>query len=118
MTREELDLLEQEGLTMTEATKILPGRVPGKRIGVRTVWRWCMKGLSNGIRLRSVLVGGQRLTTRTWLQDFIEARTASSEPEGEFVPRFRTPTQRQRDSDRATEELKQLWNSTKQRSEK
>ena len=59
---------------MTEAAALLPGRKPGKRLYVNTVWRWCMKGLRNGVRLRSVLIGGQRLTTRRWLQEFIQAR--------------------------------------------
>jgi hypothetical protein len=118
LSSEELVLLEQEGLTLTEATKVLPGRVPGKRITVSTLWRWCMKGLRNGMRLRSVLVGGQRLTTRRWLQEFIEARTAEAEPEGQIAPRIRTPTQRERDSERARRELEALWNSKKQRSAK
>jgi len=118
LSSEELVLLEKEGLTLTEAAKILPGRIPSKRICTNTLWRWCMKGLNNGIRLKSVLVGGQRLTTRRWLQEFIEARTAEGEPEGRIMPRIRTPAQRQRDSERATKELEALWNSKKQRSAK
>jgi hypothetical protein len=98
LSSDDLALLEHEGLTLTEAAKLLPGRRTGKRISVQTLWRWCMKGLHNGVRLKSVLVGGQRLTTRTWLQEFIEVRTQAAEPEDRPIPRFRTPTQRQRDS--------------------
>ena len=36
---EELVLIEKEGLTMTEAAALLPGRKPGKRLYVNTVWR-------------------------------------------------------------------------------
>jgi hypothetical protein len=118
LSSEELALLEHEGLTLTEAAKLIPGRRAGKRVSVESVWRWCMKGLCNETRLRSVLVGGQRLTTRTWLREFIEARTAEGEPEGQVVPRIRTPTQRQRDSERAREELEALWNRKKDRSAK
>jgi hypothetical protein len=104
---EELVLLEKEGLTMSEAAALLPGRKPGKRLYVNTVWRWCMKGLRNGVRLRSVLIGGQRLTTRRWLQEFIQA--TSEAPGGASPPVVRTPRQRQSASERAAEELKAAW---------
>jgi hypothetical protein len=107
---EELALIEKEGLTMTEAAALLPGRKPGKRLYVNTVWRWCMKGLRNGVRLRSVLLGGQRLTTRRWLQEFIQAMSESREPGGSSPPVIRTPRQRQSASERAAEELKAAWN--------
>ena len=106
---EELVLIEKEGLTMTEAAALLPGRKPGKRLYVNTVWRWCMKGLRNGVRLRSVLIGGQRLTTRRWLQEFIQAMSEAREPGGSSPPVIRTPRQRQSASERAAEELKAAW---------
>src|SRR5262249_5272600 len=106
---EELALIEKEGLTMTEAAVLLPGRKPGKRLYVNTVWRWCMKGLRNGVRLRSVLIGGQRLTTRRWLQEFIQAMSEAREPGGASPPVIRTPRQRQSASERAAEELKAAW---------
>jgi hypothetical protein len=107
---EELALLEKEGLTMTEAAALLPGRKPGKRLYVNTVWRWCMKGLRNGVRLRSVLIGGQRLTTRRWLQEFIQAMSEAREPgDASPPPVTRTPRQRQSASERAGEELKAAW---------
>ena len=106
---EELALLEKEGLTMTEAAALLPGRKPGKRLYVNTVWRWCRKGL-RGVRLRSVLVGGQRLTTRQWLQEFIQAMSEAREPgDASPPPVIRTPRQRQSASERAAEELKAAW---------
>jgi hypothetical protein len=106
---EELALLEKEGLTMAEAAALLPGRKAGKRLYVNTVWRWCMKGLRNGVRLRSVLIGGQRLTTRRWLREFIQAMSESHEPGGSSPPVTRTPRQRQSASERAAEELKAAW---------
>lgn len=104
LSSEELVLLEREGLNLTQAAKLLPGRIPGKRVNICTVWRWCMKGLRNGCRLRSVVVGGQRLTTRTWLQEFIEAGTAEAEPE-RILPQIRTPAQRRRACERAAKAL-------------
>jgi hypothetical protein len=105
---EELALLEEEGLTLAEAAALLPGRKPGKRLYVNTVWRWCVKGL-RGVRLRSVLVGGQRLTTRRWLQEFIQAMSEARDPGGSSPPMIRTPRQRQSASERAAEELKAAW---------
>ena len=105
----ELALLEKEGLTMTDAAALLPGRKPGKRLYVNTVWRWCRKGL-RGVRLRSVLIGGQRLTTRRWLQEFIQAMSEAREPGvASPPPVIRTPRQRQSASERAAEELKAAW---------
>jgi hypothetical protein len=105
---EELALLEKEGLTLAEAAALLPGRKPGKRLYVNTVWRWCVKGL-RGVRLRSVLVGGQRLTTRRWLREFLQAMNEARDPGGASPPVIRTPRQRQSASERAAEELKAAW---------
>lgn len=98
-----------EYMTLTEAAKLIPGRRPGSRISTDTVWRWCMRGVANGVRLKSVLIGGQRYTTRSWLQEFIEARNCSGEQDEPAVPRLRTRKQRQSGAEKATEELKRLW---------
>jgi len=97
-------------MTLTEAAKLIPGRKPGSRISTDTVWRWCLRGVGNGLRLRSVLIGGQRYTTRRWLQEFIDARNSSRGEEEPTMPRLRTPRQRQTGAESATEELKKLWN--------
>jgi len=98
-----------EFLSLVEAAKLLPGRRPGKRISVGTLWRWCQRGLQNGVRLRSVLVGGQRCTRREWLEDFIKALSeAAPEPDGRPI-KLRTPEQRRRASERAAEELEAAW---------
>lgn len=106
---EELALIEKEGLTLTEAAALLPGRKPGKRLYVNTIRRWCMKGLRNGVRLRSVLIGGHRLTTRRWLQEFIQAMDEAHEPGESSPPVIRTPRQRKSAAERAVEEWKAFW---------
>ncbi len=112
---DDLELVAKEGLTLSEAAALIPGRKQGKRVYVNTVWRWCKKGVKNGIRLKSVLVGGQRYTTRRWLQEFIEAISESS-GEGEVPPpAIRTPRQRQTASERAIEELKAAWKKGQRR---
>jgi hypothetical protein len=105
---EELALIEKEGLTLTEAAALLPGRKPGKRLYVNTLRRWCKKGLRNGVRLRSVVIGGHRLTTRRWLQEFIQAMSEAREPGESRPPVVRTPRQRKSAAERAVEEWKAL----------
>jgi len=102
-------------LTLIEAANRIPGRRYGKRISVGTVWRWCKRGVRGGIRLRSVLVGGQRCTTEQWLKEFIEAMNQDAEPETVIHLKPRTPNQRQRASERAIEELKAAWEKRKRR---
>jgi hypothetical protein len=99
-------------VTLTEAAKLIPGRASGRRVSVTTLWRWCIRGV-HGVRLRSVLVGGHRCTTRTWLQEFIEAITSAAEPPERTSPQVRTPRQRQSAADRAAEELKAAWQQHK-----
>jgi hypothetical protein len=44
------------------------------RPGLSTVHRWSADGLQGGrVKLRTMKVGGKRLTTEEWLQEFIGA---------------------------------------------
>lgn len=56
-------------ITLTEATKITPGRP-----SPNCLWRWCRRGvLSRGgerIRLEHRRIGGKIFTTPDWLDDF------------------------------------------------
>ena len=98
-----LTLIEREGLPLTAAAKLIPSRKPGKRVDVNTLWRWCQKGMASGVRLRSVLIGNVRYTTKTWLREFIQARSATRDSAGTEPPR--SPSARQSASERAAEEL-------------
>jgi hypothetical protein len=89
---------------------LFPGQKPGKKVSIDTLWRWCMRGLRNGVRLRSVLIGGRRYTTKQWVMEFIDAMTEGAEPGPASSVPVRTPNQRQTASERAAEELKALWN--------
>lgn len=59
-------LFTDELMTLRQAAELLPGRPH-----VSTIWRWAMRGLAGGRRLRTTLVGGQRFTSRGDLEDFI-----------------------------------------------
>ena len=95
-------------LTLTEATKLIPGR-DGRRISLKTLHRWCRKGLRNGVRLRSALVGGRRCTTRNWLNEFFGALTEDGEADVPARPVPRTAAHRHVASERAVEELESAW---------
>ncbi len=99
---------EPEYLTLTQAAKLVPGR-GGERISLKTLHRWCRKGLRNGIRLRSEMIGGRRCTTRGWLRDFFGTLTEDSEPEVTARPVPRTGRQRLGASERVIEELEAAW---------
>jgi hypothetical protein len=57
-------------MTLTEAAREIPGRKPGHPLGVNTLHRWCSRGV-RGVKLRSILFGGHRMTTRAWLAEFL-----------------------------------------------
>lgn len=79
----------------------VPGLVPGRRVNLSTVWRWCLKGV-RGRRLESVAVGGRRYTSREALTRFFAPSPADP---GNDAPAIRTPARRQRDHARAVEAL-------------
>ena len=78
----------------------LPTRA-GKRIGLSTVHRWAATGLQ-GVRLRTVRVGGALCTTEAWLWEFFESL---NDPAPHSAGR--TPRQRERARERAKRELEQ-----------
>jgi hypothetical protein len=52
-------------LSLSEAAELLPNRPH-----VSTLWRWCRRGVK-GVRLRTLIVGGRRYTTPSFLEDFV-----------------------------------------------
>ena len=55
-------------------------KVAGYRPHPTTSWRYAAKGV-RGVVLRTIMVGGRRLTTEEWVADFIERRTLQTTPE-------------------------------------
>lgn len=111
--REEAEFFDEPFLSLGQAAKLLPGRQPGKPIAVVTVSRWCLRGL-RGNRLRSVMVGGRRFTTRKWVAEFIKAVNSQDSWQAE-LPDNRTPDQRRRAADQAARELAAAWRRGKDR---
>jgi hypothetical protein len=59
-------------IPLHKATCLIPGRQGRKQVHANTLFRWCLHGV-RGVKLRSVLVGGQRYTTQTWVDEFLAA---------------------------------------------
>lgn len=104
-------LLEIRGghaLGMAEAARLVPGS-SGGTANASTVFRWCADGvrLRNGERLRleSVRIGHRVMTSGPALERFILATTASYDTDPAPV---RTPSARQRASDKAAKELEAI----------
>src|SRR4051794_33966776 len=104
---EDVDYINERLLSLGQAAKLLPGRQPGKPIAVVTISRWCLRGL-RGNRLRSVMVGGSRYTTRKWVAEFIQAVNSATESGQTELPDTRTLDQRRRAADQAA---KDSWRS-------
>lgn len=97
-----------EYVPLSEVPNVIPGRRPGKKLSIGTVWRWCRRGVHGGIRLRAVKVGGTLYTTREWILEFVRALNSDADVE---PVRIRTRTQRERASQQAAEQLGRLWSS-------
>lgn len=91
-----IDIHKESLLSMSQAARSLPHRP-----NTSTLWRWHASGV-RGIRLETVLVGGQRFTSREALQRFVEQSTAAAE--GSLIP-SRTCRQREKAIERAKQEL-------------
>lgn len=104
-------------LTVLRSEKLLVSRQPGKSLSINTLYRWAMRGLRGGtIRLRTILYGGTRCTTRRWLAEFIDALNAA-EPRSIDTPP-RTAGQRTQDAKRAREGLEEAWKKSGKRNQR
>lgn len=74
----------------------MPRKKKGKKVSRFTVLRWALHG-RNGIRLRTVMVGGLRCTTDSWAHEFFQRLADPESP----------PAKRSgpRDHERAVREL-------------
>ena len=70
-------MLDETLINIAQATRMIPGRSGGKPLHRATLHRWISKGVKTPdgrvVRLESVRVGGQRMTTQEALQRFLGA---------------------------------------------
>jgi hypothetical protein len=79
VTEEDLLVVQSETQAEYFSANDSPSLFPlhgGRRVSVPTVWRWMLYGV-RGAKLRSVLIGGRRFTTRQWAERFIADVTAA-----------------------------------------
>src|SRR5688500_15200315 len=56
---------------LAEYTRRLPSSQSGKRLNRATLWRWALAGLRDGRRLKTVALGGGRMTCDAWVWQFL-----------------------------------------------
>lgn len=88
------NLLSETLVTAAEATKIFPTRP-----SPATVWRWMTRG-TRGLHLESVVVGGQRYTSREAIARFLE-RLADTDTTIKQIPEPRSKRERRESVKRA-----------------
>ena len=64
-----VDVLSEYMVTLTEATRIIPGRPCSS-----SIWRWYQHGC-RGIKLETAIVGGRRFTSREAIERFVRRTT-------------------------------------------
>ncbi|HUU12342.1 MAG TPA: DUF1580 domain-containing protein [Terriglobia bacterium] len=101
--------LNEDLLSLRDASEILPRRRRGRKPHFSALWRWSTRGL-HGVRLETLRCGGTLVTSREAIQRFFEQLGAmDGQPQQPNPPpAFRTPAQRARDIERADNELKEM----------
>jgi hypothetical protein len=100
-----IDVGSETLLTLSQAAAEQPCRRQGKRVSTVTLWRWATRG-SGGVILETLQTPSGRVTSREAIQRFFEALTASRQA-GSSSARpaplagRRSPSRRQRDSEKA-----------------
>jgi hypothetical protein len=102
-----LDLTREEPISLAAAAALIPPARSGKRTHISTILRWILSGAKaptgEVVRLEAVRLGGRWMTSKESLQRFAERLTPQTV--GEPAPLPRSPSARQRASERAAEEL-------------
>jgi hypothetical protein len=92
---------------MADVRNLLGGRRSGRLVSPQTLHRWYSKGM-RGVRLRTEVHGGIRVTSRAWIDEFFGALKAARDgdsPASVQAPVPRSPAQRQKASALAGAEL-------------
>jgi hypothetical protein len=104
------DLTAEKPIPLAEACKLVPPARRGKRTHLSTLLRWIISGVRNPngqtVRLDGIRIGGRWMTSREAIQRFANALTPNLNTA--LPPAPRTPTQRQKASDRAARELESI----------
>ena len=101
-------MIEQQWLTIADAAELVGIRKSRRPTHYQTVRGWMVDGL-RGVRLRSVMRGGCRMTTQQWLSEFFDVLNNAREREIANAPsRLRSPAAASKAQERAKRELEAL----------
>jgi hypothetical protein len=100
-------LQDNDFVSLNVARTWLP-RSNGRRISLDTLYRWCQKGLKNGVRLQAVKVGSRWFTCRRWVQEFVRAGNPNLNA-ATADTNLRTSPQRHRAANWAEKKLRESW---------
>lgn len=96
-----IDTSIEQAIPLSLAAREIPNRRGSRGVNVATVWRWMQRGI-RGIKLETILIGGQRMTTREAMRRFFAATTAAADG---TAPSVAAPRQRQKQIEAAEREL-------------
>ena len=106
-----LALLHEDLIQLSTAAKLAGEGRKGKPVNLATVWRWCLHGVTIGsgekVFLESIRIGKSLKTSRQAWERFVVAQNEAPEKGDESAP-VRTPTQRQKASERAEKILEKM----------
>jgi hypothetical protein len=101
------EIIAGQGLSLTQAARRFPSARMGRPVHSSCIWRWMHSGvrLRDGrvVKLECARVAGRWLTSEPALARFIAAQTPATD--NSPTPAPRTPTARQRASERAAKQL-------------
>jgi hypothetical protein len=98
-------------ITLRQAAAELPSRRAGKKTSIQSLYRWTGRGL-RGEKLKYMMIGATRCTTREWMREFFERLTRATAADGpagaESAPSLRSPGERRRGNARARRALEKM----------
>jgi hypothetical protein len=104
------DLTQETLLSLAQAARRFPPYRLGRPVSPSCVWRWCRHGVKvpgfGVVKLECIRVSGRWLTSEQAISRFVAAQTPPDKIEATPTPR--TPTQRQRASEKAARELDRI----------
>lgn len=105
-----MDIFSETRLALADAAAIIPPARNGRKTHISTILRWILQGAKapdgRRVRLEAARIGGRWFTSREALERFSERLTPTADFPTSAMPR--TPTARQRASERAGRELDQI----------
>ena len=104
------EIVSGKGLSLSQAARRFPSSRLGRPVHSSCVWRWIASGvrLPSGevVRLEVARLSGRWLTSEPAIERFLAAQTPRADQPTPVAPR--TPTARQRASERAAKQLEAL----------